>query len=57
MNLYDATPGGEVELLTESVGNPRRHAVWKHMGDPIFVLRLGQDDDPHVPQMVNRHLD
>lgn len=27
------------------------------MGDPVLVLRLGQDDDSDVPQSVDGHLD
>lgn len=42
---------------TESVGNSRLHAVRQNMGDAVLVLRLGQDDDPNVPQGVNGHLD
>ena len=45
-----------MEVLTQSVGDPRLHAVWKDVWDPVFVLRLDEDDDPNAPQSVNRHL-
>lgn len=43
--------------LTQSVGDSRLHAVGENMGDAVLVLRLGQDDDPDVPQSVDGHLD
>lgn len=42
---------------TQSVGDPRLHAVRKNVRDPVFVLRLGQDHNPDVPQSVRRHLE
>lgn len=46
----------EEAVLTESVGDPRLHAVGQNVGNPVFVLRLDEDHDAAAPQSVDRHL-